>query len=127
MQEVAAITRILIAGGRDFADYEMLSSVVSEFLSGHVGDVEIVSGHAKGADALGERYATEHGIPLVVMKAEWGKYGKAAGVIRNRQMLDYISLATPAVFAFWDGKSHGTKHTIETSRKMGIEPTVIYY
>jgi len=121
------LTRLLVAGGRDFSDYALLCTTLDKFIECARGPIEFVSGGAKGADALGERFAAERGYPITVMKAEWKKYGKAAGVIRNKQMLDYIWLEDPAVIAFWDGSSHGTKHTIDTAIKMGISPKVVRY
>lgn len=120
--------RILIAGSRDFADYEYLKSCVSKFLKEHKDrTITIVSGNARGADKLGEKYAIENGIKLRRFPADWAKFGKSAGFIRNNQMLEYIQEndCECAVLAFWDGKSHGTKHTITTAKKRGIE-TVIY-
>ena len=71
--------------------------------------------------------AIENGIKLRRFPADWVKFGKSAGFIRNNQMLEYIQEngCECAVLAFWDGKSHGTKHTITTAKKRGIE-TVIY-
>ena len=120
--------RILIAGSRDFADYEYLKSCVSKFLKEHKDrTITIVSGNARDADKLGEKYAIENGIKLRRFPADWVKFGKSAGFIRNNQMLEYIQEngCECAVLAFWDGKSHGTKHTITTAKKRGIE-TVIY-
>ncbi len=121
------MTRVLIAGGRGFSDYALLCKRVEKCIAGIDGHIEFVSGGAKGADSLGERFAIEHGFPVVVMKADWKKYGKAAGIVRNRQMLEYICLEDPIVVAFWDGKSHGTKNTIDTASKMGISPIVVRY
>lgn len=49
---------------------------------------EIISGHARGADQIAEMYADEKGIPVRVFPADWDKYGKKAGYIRNKKMLD---------------------------------------
>lgn len=121
------MTRIVVAGGRDFEDYQYLEESLDSLLSSIGDDIEIVSGHAKGADSLGERYANERGIPCKVMKADWKKYGKAAGIIRNQQMLDYASEATPFVVAFWDGLSKGTKDTIRRAVSRGIRLEVFRY
>ena len=120
------ITRVIVAGGRDFDDYAMLSENLDRILAGR-GHVEIVSGHARGADMLGERYAGEHGIPYMVFPADWKRFYTRAGFIRNTQMLEYASEKTPLVVAFWDGTSHGTKDTIDKAEKTGIECVVIRY
>ena len=118
--------RILVCGGRDFDDRNLLFEVLDGVVKGK-DDVEIVSGHAKGADTLAEEYAAENGIILSVFAPDWKKYGKAAGTMRNKDMLDYISEEEPVVVAFWNGKSKGTENSIETARKMGIEPIIISY
>ena len=120
------ITRVIVAGGRDFNDYAMLSENLDRILAGR-GHVEIVSGHARGTDILGERYACEHGISYTVFPADWKRYHTRAGFIRNTQMLEYSSKKTPLVVAFWDGTSHGTKDTIDKAEKAGIECVVIRY
>lgn len=81
----------------------------------------IISGHAAGADALGERYALEHGIDMELYPAEWTKYGRMAGAIRN----DEMASSSGALIAFWDGKSRGTKIMIEKARKKGLTVTIV--
>lgn len=82
--------RLLIAGSRTFDDYEMLVKEVDNYIRTLDKPViEIVSGKAKGADTLGEKYAKEKGIPLVEFPAEWDKYGKKAGYLRNSEMGKY--------------------------------------
>lgn len=111
--------RLIIAGGRDFSDYEMLSKYTDHFINtviqpsikcGYVktNKIVIISGHARGADALGERYAKERGYELKIFPADWNKHGKSAGYIRNKQMAKYGN----SLIAFWDGKSKGTSHMI---------------
>ena len=72
-----------------------------------------MSGGAKGADALGERYAEIHNIPTKIYYADWKKFGRRAGPIRN---VDIINRCDVCV-AFWDGQSHGTKHDIDLCRE----------
>lgn len=82
--------RLLIAGTRTFEDYDMLEKEVDEFIKTlDKPIVEIVSGKAKGADTLGEVYAKKHNIPVVEFPAEWDKYGKKAGYLRNTEMGKY--------------------------------------
>jgi hypothetical protein len=95
--------KIIIAGSRGFTNYEVLKNVIKET---DIGITEIIVGGAKGADALGERYAKEHNIPHRVFPADWEGLGKAAGYIRNVDMLTEAD----GVIVFWDGVSKGTKH-----------------
>ncbi len=114
--------KVIIAGTRDFADYALLRSFADEALAG-VDDIEIVSGGARGADALGERYARERGRRLKVFPAEWKKWGAAAGPIRNTEMAAYAD----ALIAFWDGKSAGTRDMIRKAEEKGLDVKVRMY
>lgn len=115
--------RVIIAGGRDFNNYTGLSATMN-FLLKHINDdIEIVCGMAQGADRLGERYAKENGYNVIYMPADWDIDGKAAGFKRNIRMAEYAD----ALVAFWDGKSVGTKHMIETARKMGLDVRIKKY
>lgn len=120
------MTRMIVCGGRDFNDRALLHETLAEAIMRYL-DVEIVSGHARGADIMGEWYAKDHGIPCKVFPAQWDKYGKSAGYRRNAQMLEYAMQERAVVIAFWDGQSRGTKHMIETSKKAGAEVIVIGY
>lgn len=119
-------TRIIICGGRDFNDKALLKTNLDSILS-EFENVRIVSGHARGADMLGEFYAKDNNISLSVFPAEWNKYGKSAGYRRNEEMLAFAKQAKPVVIAFWDGKSRGTKHMIETSKRAGVDVRTVNY
>ena len=70
--------RVIIAGCRDFADYELLKEKCDFYLQNQKPeDIVIVSGHASGADALGERYAQERGFGLETFPADWKANGRA--------------------------------------------------
>lgn len=108
--------KVIIAGSRTFNDYELLKTFADRLLR-NLTNVEIVSGGARGADSLGERYAKEKGYKLKIFPAEWDKYGKSAGFMRNIVMGDYAD----GLIAFWDGKSSGTKHMIDYARQKGLK------
>lgn len=86
------------------------------------GVTEIVSGGAKGIDTCARNYARANGLALMEFLPEYEKYGRGAPLRRNLQIIDYAD----AVVAFWDGKSSGTKYTIEQCQKKGKE-VMIYY
>lgn len=117
--------KVIIAGGRDFTDYEYMSKVLSKLLfnsSPFDGDsITIISGMAKGADTLAIQYADEHQMTKILFPTNWKKYPIIAGFLRNEDML---KIATH-VIAFWDGKSSGTKHMIDIAEEKGI-PVWIY-
>lgn len=78
--------RIVVTGGRDFADREMVVSVMSALGVGY-GDV-IVDGCASGADTLCAEVASKFGTEIEPHPADWKRYGKAAGPLRNHEMID---------------------------------------
>ena len=114
--------RVIVAGGREFNNYELLKSSCDRILIRQT-NIEIVSGKALGADKLGEDYAKEKGYKIKEFPADWIKYKKGAGPIRNKQMAEYAD----ELIAFWDGLSKGTKNMIELAKKHGLKIKVIYY
>lgn len=113
--------KIVIAGGRDFEGYNLLREKCDEIIDSNFA--EIVSGGAKGADTLGERYAKERGYDVKLFPADWKTYGRKAGPIRNLQMAEYGDM----LIAFWDNTSSGTKNMIENAKKLGLIVHVINY
>jgi len=69
--------KVIIAGGRNFDDFNKLCQVCDEFLQDQ-NNIEIVSGAYKGADLLGEKYAAERNYPIKQFPADWRRYGKSA-------------------------------------------------
>ena len=114
--------KIIIAGGRDFSNYQLLREKCNWYFS-RKKPTAILCGKAKGADSLGEQYAKETHIPIRYFPADWKTYGKRAGMVRNRQMLKEAD----GLIAFWDGNSHGTKNMIQIAREQGIPVRVVYY
>lgn len=114
--------KVIIAGGRNFRDYDKLRESCDNILVNQK-EIEIVSGTAAGADTLGERYAQEKGYEVKKFPAQWDLYGKSAGYKRNQQMAEYAD----GLIAFWDGKSKGTKHMIDIANKMGLKVRVVRY
>lgn len=81
---------------------------------------EIVSGGARGVDACAREYAYRNKLILTEFLPEYRKYGKKAPLIRNNLIVDY----SDKVFAFWDGKSHGTKYVIDFCKQNNKRLTV---
>lgn len=112
--------KVIIAGGRDFNNYDLIEKTMAEL------DFEVtlvVSGAADGAGALGERWAENHQIPVRRFPAKWHILGKRAGAARNRQMAIYGDY----LVAFWDGKSIGTKIMIDMMKQRKKHGEVIFY
>mgnify|MGYP003347785061 CR=1 FL=1 len=102
--------KLAIIGSRTFDNYNILK----ENLESYKNKISlVVSGAAKGADLLGERWAIENNIKTLIFPANWEKYGKRAGFIRNEDIIKNCD----AVIAFWDGKSKGTFHSLSLADK----------
>lgn len=111
--------RIIIAGSRNFNNYDYLKKICDFIIDEE--DVVIISGTARGADKLGERYAKEKGFELRLFPAKWDEYGKRAGYFRNVEMAKNADM----LIAFWDGESKGTKHMIDIAEKEGLASAVV--
>lgn len=114
--------RILVCGGRHFSDYVLLEKTINGIIAeSGCADIEIVSGHCVGADRLGELYAEKHNARVKIFSAEWEKYGKCAGITRNKQMVDYISdFKNKIVIAFVSANTKGTRNTIVFAKRANI-------
>jgi len=110
--------RLGIVGGRDFADYDLLCME-----AGRIPATIIVSGGAKGCDLLARRYAEAKSLKLVEFLPDYTKYGRGAPIRRNADIISNSDV----VLAFWDGKSKGTKNSIDTARSMGKDVQVVVY
>jgi hypothetical protein len=105
---------VAVVGSRSFCNYGLLASILEEFRKDHP-HISLVSGGAAGADRLAERYAKAHRLPMTVLKPDWKTHGKKAGLLRNTDIVKSAS----HVFAFWDGKSPGTKDSIQKAQELG--------
>ena len=76
----------------------------------------VVSGCARGADQLGERWAQQEGLEVTRFPAEWDRDGRAAGYMRNERM----AREADALIAVWDGRSRGTGHMISMAKRWGL-------
>lgn len=112
--------RVIIAGSRTFTDYAAVKEHLDKIFSKRK-PTSIVCGETKGADMLGRRYAEEHKIKIDSYPADWQKYGKQAGYIRNEQM----AANADALVAFHMNDSAGTKHMISTAKQCGLQVRVI--
>lgn len=111
--------KLIVAGPRDYHDQENVFRHIHMFQD-KFGIDEIISGGASGVDALAEEYASLHQIPFKLFPADWEKYGKAAGPIRNQQMAEYGN-----VLLAFDRGTKGTKNMIETARKFHLRGFIV--
>ena len=124
--------RIIIAGSRDFHDYDLLKREVLNIVrydNRPKKFIKIVSGKARGADTLGEQFAEEFGLEVKEFLADWNGLGKRAGYVRNAEMAKFAveNNNDGMLIAFWDGKSKGTKHMIDLAEKYDLEVHVVRF
>ena len=125
--------RIIIAGSRDFNDYKLLKTSIRDILKDTsldgISKIKIISGTARGADQLGERCAKQFKLEVIKFPADWDRFGKRAGYIRNEKMAKYSVEDNNygMLVAFWDGESRGTKHMINLAKKHGLEVHVVRF
>ena len=114
--------KLAVIGSRDFDDFDLFVKVMDRLRL--VKDIQvIISGGARGADAMAAHYAEVNEIPLTEFEADWDKYGKGAGFIRNKDIWD----ASDMGIAFWDGVSKGTKHSFDLARKQNKKLLIFNY
>lgn len=141
--------RLIIAGSRNFNDYALLEQQTIEFINLYaeqVDTVTVVSGAAKGADTLGERFSEEFDLDLMRMRAKWSdtkvegavirtrrdgtEYNAVAGHNRNSRMAQFAIDASEAggigaCICFWDGHSGGTQHMIQIAADSDLELCIV--
>lgn len=115
---------IIVAGGRDFTDIQLMHRAVVELCEKKIikPTVELICGMARGADMTAYNlWEQTYGNVIHKYPADWDKFGKQAGFMRNRKMGN----AGDVLLAFWDGESKGTQHMIEYMRDVCKKPTYI--
>jgi predicted Rossmann fold nucleotide-binding protein DprA/Smf involved in DNA uptake len=101
-----------VIGSRTFDSYQFMEQILRFY------DITlIISGGAKGADACAKQYAHSNGISYREYLPDWDQYGKRAGFLRNRQIVNDAEI----VIAFWDSVSKGTKNSVDIANDMGKE------
>lgn len=127
--------RIIIAGGREFNDYDLLKSetikcikqLKQEGFEVSAITITIVCGKARGADTLGENFGKEYGLNIKYFIPDWDGLGKSAGYRRNADMALYAKEDNGVLISFWDKVSKGTKHMIDLANKHGLRVFVVNY
>lgn len=110
--------------GHHSSAQSMAKSILGTRVSGTIRKLLLsnIAGLARGADALGAKFARAH-CQLYEFPADWDRYGKRAGFMRNEQMGHFAD----GLIAFWDGKSRGTKHMIDFMKSLGKPVHIVMY
>lgn len=109
--------KVLVTGSRDWTDEARIRMVLSEFIL-HGESLTVIEGGARGADEIAGRLADEMGFTRVTVKADWEKFGRSAGPIRNRAML---AMEPDLVLGFCKNGSRGTMDCIHEASRRGVE------
>ena len=110
--------KLAVVGSRTFNDYERLKEELDK-----IENIElIITGGALGADFLASKYAKENNILEKLYLPYWQNFGKSAGMLRNSLIVDNCDY----LIAFWDGKSKGTKDSINKAKKQGKLLRIVY-
>jgi hypothetical protein len=116
---------LLVSGSRGITDTRWVEGRVEQSLVEWKIPTDqialVVNGNAVGVDTIVRKWATDKGLPVKLYKPDWGKDGKAAGFIRDREMLQ----AATHVIALWDGTSKGTKAVMDGAKASG-KPLCVY-
>lgn len=123
---------ILITGAREWVDKELIEQVLASIPKAHPGtkpeDFVFIHGNCQGVDILGAQTAKKFGWAIESYPADWAKYGRAAGPIRNKQMCERVNeFAVKYVYGFHDAiaKSKGTLNCINYAKSLGLNPRII--
>jgi len=117
--------KLIVAGGRDFTNTSYMQQSLSSITFPFEPDEQItlVCGMARGADITAHKLWLSLSFPIIEMPADWNRHGRSAGFIRNSQM----AVKADALVAFWDQKSRGTEHMINTMKKFSKPVWVFHY
>lgn len=110
--------KVLVCGDRNWDNYHRIATILDDISMWHDGEIHIIHGGAKGADTLAGEWAKNTGRECTEVVADWKRYGRAAGPIRNKAMLD---LNPDLVIAFHSDitKSKGTANMVDQAQKAG--------
>jgi hypothetical protein len=97
--------RVAIVGSRTWTD----AAAIRRYIDKLPATATVVSGGAPGVDTMAENAARARGLRVQVFQANWKRYGRGAGMIRNSEIIANADI----VLAFWDGQSRGTKDSID--------------
>ena len=113
---------ISVTGSRSITDYEWFEINLNKCIEEH-GISKFISGGAKGIDTFIKKYCTDNNIELEEILPDWESFGRSAGIIRNKEIIEKADLN----IIFWDGISKGSKFNIEYCRKNNKKYIVVLY
>jgi hypothetical protein len=112
--------KIAVIGSRGFNNVKLLEEKLDTFKN---EIIELISGGAQGADTLAEAWALANSVPVKLYKPDWKRFAKAAGIKRNKQIIESCDYC----IAFWDGKSKGTASSLKFCEKLNKPFEIVAY
>jgi hypothetical protein len=112
--------KIAVIGSRGFSDVKLLEEKLDAFKN---QIIELISGGAQGADTIAEAWAIANNVPVKLFKPDWKTYGKAAGIKRNKQIIESCDYC----IEFWDSKSNGTASSLKFCEKLNKPFEIVAY
>lgn len=130
--------KLLVVGSRTMDDYQLFKRKLNHITAKlDKKKLQVISGGAwrwsptlckmVGADRFAEDWCAENGFTITVVPAKWSQNPRAAGMIRNTEMVAMLKPKKDVCIAFWDGKSTGTKDTIDKCKKRGIKTIIVRF
>jgi len=111
---------VLICGSRRYRN----AAAIERYVKGLTAGTVVIHGGAPGADTLAGLYARQHGLLVVEFSADWSRYGRGAGMVRNRQMLEEGCPTEVVAFVADPSNSPGTANTVLQALARGLPVTV---
>jgi len=111
--------RVLVCGARDYTNESKINEELDALFKAY-GPFILIEGEAKGADTLAKRWGNTHlpSMNMLPFPAQWSRFGRGAGPIRNIQMLEQGK--PDLVLAFGGKKGTGTNHMVRIAKKAGV-------
>lgn len=109
--------KVAVVGSRSISNREFIFNYLER-----LAPEAIISGGAAGVDKIAASFAKANNIPIIEILPDYKQYGLGAPLKRNDLIID----AADQVVAFWDGKSRGTKYTIDRANEKGKKVAIMY-
>jgi hypothetical protein len=113
--------KLAVVGSRNIVDEKLIFDSINSIISEVDDEIIIISGGARGVDSIAAKWAKNNNIKLIEIKADWNRLGKAAGMIRNKDIIKNCDI----VLAIWDGVSKGTAHSIQLGKSLNKNVIIV--